>query len=311
MSERDDLGLCTMFRVCACFFLFLVDLELESSISLTVTISDKSEAGLLEVGVVVASSLVTTQTTPDSSGLESFSVTVWSVKDHQVIVVSVALAASLGSEQSQVKRDILTALAADVPSALAVCRVQSWVVFSLNPNATRVDLELVRAGAHEECGLEDVAESETVPRLNWVSSEIDVNSSWVGDFEGSSHSAQAKASAAFWCDLESIVAVKVDFAYCYLNILGFVVIDKLPLANLVVRVGSRVVFTLDNASTVGDGGLSAARFSVVAHWAGFGGRRRCFLTGQPCGRHGSPKSVVVLFPILVIKTRKYTVPKIS
>jgi hypothetical protein len=112
--------------------LFFVNLQLKSSVPLAIAISNKRKTGLLQFSVVMTSSLVTAQTSPNWSSLQSFSITVWCIKNNQIIVIPVTFTGSFSSEQSEVETDSFTAFGTDMPSALTGCRVKSWVVFCLN-----------------------------------------------------------------------------------------------------------------------------------------------------------------------------------
>jgi len=132
--------------------LFLVELQLESTILPAIAVGDKCKTRALEASVEVSSSLVTAQTAPDRSCLKCLSVAIGGVEDHQVVVVSVTFATSLGSEHSDVKCDVTSGLIfdLDVPSALAAGAIKSWVVFGLNLHASRINGQRVWAVAHEE-----------------------------------------------------------------------------------------------------------------------------------------------------------------
>ena len=142
--------------------------------------------------------------------MQSFGVTVWCVKNNQIIVVSITLAASFCSEQPQVKTDAFTSCSGDMPSTLTGGGVESWIVFSFDFDSSSINGQSVSTFAHEECGFENVSEFKTFSGLNWVACERDFDRGRVGEFEGSSDAAERERPGAFWSDFQSIVTVKID-----------------------------------------------------------------------------------------------------
>lgn len=221
----------------------MVELQLESTILPAITVGDKCKACTLETGVKVSSSLVAAQTAPDGSRLKRLGVAIGGVEDHQVVVVSVTFATSLSSEHSDVECDMTSGLIfdLDVPSALTAGAIKSWVVLGLNLHTSRVHGQCVRPVAHEECGLEGVRETEALLLASIIASEADVDLGWVGKLEGSSHSAEAVASAGFRVDNESVSAVGVHSLNGDLDVSLVVRVAELPATFLVGGISRWVV----------------------------------------------------------------------
>lgn len=282
--------------------LFLVELQLKASILPTITVSDKGEASRLETGVEVSSSFVAAQTTPDWGRLERLGVTVWCVKDHQVIVVPVAFTASLSSEHSNVECNVPDCAIFDlnVPSALTAGTVKSWVVFRLNLDASRVNSQSVWTAAHEEGRFKVVRQAEALLLVSSVTSETNGNAGWVGELERSSHSAEAVASAGLWVDDKSVAAVGVHTLNGDLDVSLVVRVAKLPATLLVGGVSRGVAFGFDDAGAFGDGGLAIGSLAVITFCGWRGSDSLRWDSGQPCWGKGSPHVVVIIFPVSII-----------
>lgn len=276
-------------------------MKLESTVSSAVSIGNKCKAGRLERCKVVSSSLVPAKTSPDRGSLQGLRVTVSGLKDDHVVIVPIALGASLSSEQSDVESNVSVGVATlNMPSALAAGAVKSWVVLGLNLDTLPVGGDGLWSVAHEKGRLEVVRELESLTASGRIGCEAEVDSGRVGEFKRSSDSAERVASALFGSDDESVTAVHGSLLDGNFDVLFSIFVDNLPTALGFVGVAFWVVFRHDLSVALGEGSLPARGLvvSALGRWGGSDGSGG--LGSEPCWGKSSPHVVIVALPVVVV-----------